>query len=106
MFSEQRNKIKKVNKLASQDDCSNSEHVQNSLNNSDKIDKMEGNISILSSFSSDSNCSSSPSVTDRGKAQTGYRNKNARIANSLPFVTVCNMRSFSHKLENYKNDGF
>ena len=42
----------------------------------------------------------------RTKPSQNYKVKNASVAHHLPVVTVCNMRSFFPKVNNFKNDCF
>ena len=57
------------------------------------IDQLDGNISL---------CSDSGVI----RAPYNYRGKNSLIARHLPVVSVCNVRSFFPKQNNWKNDFF
>ena len=56
------------------------------------LDQLDGNVSVCSNTDTRENIA----------PDTNYRVHNASVANHLPVVTVCNMRSFFPKLENFK----
>ena len=60
------------------------------------INQLDGNASVCSDIS-DNNI-------NRTKSNSNYRVNNASVAHHLPVVTVCNMHSFSPKVNNFKND--
>ena len=62
------------------------------------IDQLDGNVSVSSNNAEHRN--------KLGSAQPGNRHRinNAFVANHLPTITVCNMRSFFPKVENFKTD--
>ena len=67
------------------------------------IQQLDGNNSIISDNSNNIRC------MPRGgpghiEPVNRHRLKNAMIANHLPVITVCNMRSFFPKIKNFKED--
>ena len=80
------------------------------------IEQLDGNITIQSDQDKEQNLTLSTQAPCDGiglntndksnKVLNKHRTKNALVATHLPVVTVCNMRSFFPKVENFKLDFF
>ena len=83
-------------------DVNGNYHENNEVVN--RICQLDGNTSLNSSSISDGSSVNGTHESSKCKRKKGYFNKFAQIANYLPVVAVCNLRSFFPKLFNFKND--